>query len=326
MIGKRTYNQQELNAYFSRIALPSRHQKQDVSSWRPQEQLQYLGLLQKHQLMTVPFENLDLHYSWNRVIHLGADHLFRKIVLSPGRGGYCMENNSLFHFVLLSLGFKAYMVSARVYDSAKSSYGGFTHCLNIVRIGDLSYGVDVCFGSHVPVHPFKLTEGLVQQHLPPGQLRLRCDSLPGGLSAQKLWIYEQRITDTSTWSPFYCFADFEILPPDLAVMNLWPSKQPSSFFTYKVMLVRFTTEDEFYYPSLDEELNTPPIPGARAGDIDGQLILDGHTMKWRKQGIKQWEIVFKSETERIQALKTWFNISLCTDEQNAVLGTAAAIC
>ncbi|VUC29775.1 unnamed protein product [Clonostachys rosea] len=292
-------------------------------------QFQFLALLQKHQLMHIPFENLTLHYSWHRVIDVAPDRLFDKIVRQQGRGGYCMENNSLFHTVLLSLGFRVYMVGARVYDKESSRYAGLTHCLNIVTIHDVRYAVDVCFGAKVPVLPLTLSHNQVQQHSRPGQMRARYDSIPQALSEdQRLWIYEHRIDDQAPWIPQYCFPDFELLPEDIRVLNFTPARSPSSFFTYKLVCVRFTSEDECYsskQPSNDHQVagHDQGAEPKTAGAIDGALIVDGHTFKWRKGGQKQWERTLTNEDERAEVLREYFSIHLTDEERRAIKGTAA---
>src|SRR5262249_26469036 len=62
-------------------------------------------------LLTVPFENLDIHLG--RPILLDLDRIFDKIVRRR-RGGFCYELNGLFGWLLGALGFDVTMVSARV--------------------------------------------------------------------------------------------------------------------------------------------------------------------------------------------------------------------
>ncbi|KAK7211209.1 hypothetical protein V2G26_018387 [Clonostachys chloroleuca] len=243
------YNDEQLSCYFDRIRLPTSSRHFTIAGLASSTQLEVLTALQKHQLLYVPFENLALHYSWHRVIDLDPEHLYHKIVRASGGGGYCMENNTLFHVILRSLGYSAYMVGARPYDAAVSRYGGFTHCLNIVVINGVRYAIDVCFGSRVPVLPLQLHQGQVQPHSHPGQMRVRYDCIPQALcSDQKLWIYEHRKNEKAEWIPQYCFVDFEFLPDDINTINWASARSPSSFFTQRVVCVKFTAENEVYTP------------------------------------------------------------------------------
>ena len=105
---------EQVEAYLARIGIPAEERRHSVRSLSPREALEYLALLQRHHLASVPFENLNLHYSQHHSISLNKTVLFRKIVQTPGRGGYCLENNGLFGVLLRSLGFQAYYVGGRV--------------------------------------------------------------------------------------------------------------------------------------------------------------------------------------------------------------------
>jgi arylamine N-acetyltransferase len=81
--------------------------------------LSFLKVLERYQLTAVPFENLNLHYSVQRHISIDARKLFEKIVDNKSeRGGYCMENSTLFGTVLRSLGYQVTSVGGRVNEAA----------------------------------------------------------------------------------------------------------------------------------------------------------------------------------------------------------------
>lgn len=343
MSDRPTYSPAQLSQYFDRINLPP-HLRPSTSSFSslttPAQQLSLLTLLLKHHITSIPFENLSLHYSTHRTVNVQAHNVHDKIVLhrqGQRRGGYCMENNTLFHTVLLSLGFDVYLAGARVFDEGR--YAGFSHCLNIVTLiasaeggegqGD-RYIVDVGFGANEPVRPLKLEPDTVQYHTAPASARLRFAPIAQGVkrsSDNKLWIYEHRYRDEEPWAPVYCFSDIEFLPEDLAIMNLWPQKDPRSLFTWKLMCVRFTLDTE-----------TIAIPGGGAesspeesikrdgpGEINGALILDGANLKWRRNGDKVFEVTFSSEAERLQGLERYFGIVLSRGDSEAIRGTILSI-
>ncbi|MBI3164765.1 MAG: arylamine N-acetyltransferase, partial [Chloroflexi bacterium] len=70
-----------------------------------------LRALHRAHLLTVPFENLDIHH--NKPIVLDEAALFEKIVVNR-RGGYCYELNGLLASVLRELGFDVTMFSSNV--------------------------------------------------------------------------------------------------------------------------------------------------------------------------------------------------------------------
>lgn len=117
------FTHDQIEQYFDRIHLKKELRNYHIDGLPPKDALAYLALLQKYHLLTVPFENLSLHYSPARRISLHPDELFRKVVGSRGRGGYCMELNALFGRLLRSLGFTVYAVGARVNESG--GFGGW---------------------------------------------------------------------------------------------------------------------------------------------------------------------------------------------------------
>ncbi|GKU04598.1 arylamine n-acetyltransferase 3 [Fusarium langsethiae] len=318
MIERIRYSESQLETYYDRINLQDSDRKHTISNLSPEAQTDFLFALTKYQLLAIPFENLTLHYSWHRTVDVNANHLFTKIV-NEKRGGYCMENNSFFHAVLVSLGFEVYMVAARVFSPDVKRYGGITHCLNVVTIGDKSYAVDVGFGGRTPTIPMQLLDGKVFERSDSGQMRLGHDTIPQYLSKQKVWIYEFRSNDNGEWIPQWCFIDHEVLPDDIRVMNMAPSKSPSSFFTFKVVAVQFVSEKEDC-----SEMETRYLKNA-SGDIDGSVFIDGNVMKYRKAGVVKMEKTFESEDERLEALKKYFGIELTEENMRAIRGTAGAI-
>lgn len=79
-----------------------------------------LSALQEAHLLSVPFENLDIHRG--KEIALDLPRLFQKVITMK-RGGFCYELNGLFHWLLHELGFKVRMVSGRVYDRNRNDFG-----------------------------------------------------------------------------------------------------------------------------------------------------------------------------------------------------------
>ncbi|OTB03194.1 hypothetical protein M426DRAFT_321983 [Hypoxylon sp. CI-4A] len=332
MADRPRYTVAQLSQFYERIALPKDKWLYSVSSLSGKEKYDLLDLLVRHTLLRIPFENLTLHYSWHRTINVRPQHLFNKIVRAPSRrGGYCMENNSLFHTVLLSLGFKAYMAGARVYDEEHDRYGGFSHCVNIVVIDGEKWMVDVGFGANGPTFPVLLSEHKPQSNPPCDDLvetRLVREPIPQAVDQeQRLWIYQHRLGPGEEWTPMYCFVDFEFLLEDIRGMNLSPWKSPHSWFTQKVVLVRFTMAWE-----RDALLDTQSGKDTYASDeafgvvfIDGVLILLQDSLKWRSGGKIHWQIRFKDEEQRVQAIKKYFGIELDEEDRAAIIGTIGGL-
>ncbi|KAI1056595.1 hypothetical protein LB507_002236 [Fusarium sp. FIESC RH6] len=315
MMERITYSESQLETYYNRINFPQSERKYNVQN---DDQLDFLFTLTRAQLLAVPFENLTLHYSWHKIVDVNADHLFNKIV-NERRGGYCMENNSFFHTVLVSLGYEVYMVAARVFSPDAERYGGLTHCLNVVTISGKSYAVDVAFGARTPIVPMEIVNGKTFQRSDAGEMRLRYDTIPQYLTKQKVWIYEFRSSHEGEWTPQWCFIDHEVLPDDIRVMNMAPSKSPSSFFTFRIMAVQFTSTAEDCSNMETRDLSKT------GGDIDGSVFIDGNVMKYRKKGEVKIEKTFANEDERVEVLRRYFGVELKEEDRRAIRGTAGAI-
>jgi arylamine N-acetyltransferase len=110
------YTPEQIDTYLSYISFPiTQHKTITQAVARTKEGLAYLSKLQLYHLVSVPFENLSLHYSSERVISLDIDDLYEKIVGSKtGRGGYCMEQNIFFGVVMRTLGYEVIPTGARV--------------------------------------------------------------------------------------------------------------------------------------------------------------------------------------------------------------------
>lgn len=99
--------------------------------------------LQKAHILSVPFENLDIHYKVR--ITLGTASFFNKIVLRK-RGGFCYELNGLFYELLHAIGFDVCRVSARVHDKNGIYSPEYDHMAILVNLDKVKYLVDVGFG------------------------------------------------------------------------------------------------------------------------------------------------------------------------------------
>lgn len=114
-----------------------------------------LKSLHRHHIMSVPFENLDIHY--HRLFDLKLPDIFKKVV-DNFRGGFCYELNYLFNALLNSVGFSTKIISARVFDSEGTLGPPFDHMSIYVKT-DRDYIADVGFGDLFLV-PLEIKEGV----------------------------------------------------------------------------------------------------------------------------------------------------------------------
>ncbi|KAK5707667.1 hypothetical protein LTR97_000205 [Elasticomyces elasticus] len=319
MAERHRYTAAQLEQYFDRIALPRSKRILHVTDLSDDDRLAYLNLLQKHELCKVPWENLTQHYSWHRVINVKPQHLFNKIVPHAGRGGYCMEANHFFHTVLFSLGFTCYMAGARIHRG-EDLYGGWTHVVNLVTIAGVKYLLDGGFGPQGPSRPLPVTAGESQTQIEPAQMRVVHEPIPQMLDqSQRIWIYQHRNEDSGKWIPMYCFTHEEFLPTDIVSMNMAPWLSTNTFFTHKVVAVRFTTSSE-----PDDEPGSPQ-EAAFEGEVDGSLTLNQDVLKWRRRGRKVMEVKFTNDGERVLALEKYFGITFAEEDLDAIKGSAGEV-
>ncbi|WP_410769929.1 arylamine N-acetyltransferase family protein [Fontibacillus sp. BL9] len=125
--------------------------------------LDTLQKIQKHHLLNIPFENLDIMNGTS--IDLRTDQLWVKVV-EHHRGGICYELNGLLFHLLREIGFDVRYISAQVLEDGDR----FDHVLLLVSLEEDRWLVDVGFGNHA-FEPLKLVVGVVQTDLN-GQFRI----------------------------------------------------------------------------------------------------------------------------------------------------------
>lgn len=107
-----------------------------------QPSLNVLRRLHRRHLLSIPFENLDIHL--HRPIILSEAAFYNKII-KHRRGGFCYELNGSFAFLLKRLGFKVSMLSARVARRDGGFTADFDHMTLLVQLKHL-WLADVGFG------------------------------------------------------------------------------------------------------------------------------------------------------------------------------------
>lgn len=137
----------DINQYLTRINFRK----------NPQPDWETLKDLHRLHLLSVPFENLDIHLK--REIHLNIPKLWEKIV-GQKRGGICYELNGLFFYLLRQLGFEARMISARVVKENGRIGNEFDHMAIIVNLRE-PWLVDVGFGNNF-LEPLRLMPEIIQ--------------------------------------------------------------------------------------------------------------------------------------------------------------------
>lgn len=104
-----------------------------------------LFALHRTHLLTVPFENLDIHSGIP--IQLNEQALWDKIIVRK-RGGFCYELNGMFAWLLGQVGFEVTYLNGRVYNHEEKRGREFDHLTLLVRIPNegTKWLADVGFG------------------------------------------------------------------------------------------------------------------------------------------------------------------------------------
>ncbi|KAM9494008.1 arylamine N-acetyltransferase, pineal gland isozyme NAT-10-like [Clarias gariepinus] len=151
----------DLQEYFRRIGFSGMYEKPDLATLRT---------VHKLHVMSIPFENLSIHCGeWNT---MDLQIIYEKIV-KKRRGGWCMENNQLFSWVLGEMGYKYTTLGCKVFNTLKNDFNPFnSHLVNMVDIEGKPYIADVSYGVSGQIwHPLEMIAGKDQEQ-PAGIFRL----------------------------------------------------------------------------------------------------------------------------------------------------------
>lgn len=133
--------------------------------------LQTLRAIHRHQVMAIPYENLDVYLETpvDRIM----DRIFTKIV-EHGRGGWCYEVNGIFGWALEEMGFGPVRHCGAVARDLAGEDNVGNHLVHTVEL-DGTWVVDVGLGNGI-LEPIRLIEGQVTQE----HRTFRLELLPDG--------------------------------------------------------------------------------------------------------------------------------------------------
>jgi N-hydroxyarylamine O-acetyltransferase len=172
----------------------------------------------------VPFENLDVLAK--RPIRLDLAALRDKLVHHQ-RGGYCYEQNLLLLDLLLSLGFHARCLAARVHRSRPPGViPPRGHLLLLVDLTEGPHIVDVGFGTALTA-PLALEAGM-EQRTPHETFRLV--AVDGEFDLQ--------VKYGDAWTDLYRLSLQQQMPVDYEALNWYTSTHPDSLFVRNLIVSR----------------------------------------------------------------------------------------
>lgn len=204
----------------------------------PSTDAQCLAQLMRHQLFSIPFENIDVQIHHH--VSLKPEDIVNKIVYSQ-RGGYCYEVNGVFCMALSAIGFKYQLCGARpmFYPTLRPK----THVVVVVEIGDKKYVCDLGFGSFGLRGPLALDElnTCIQQ-----------DNDQFRLSKIDTDTYLVEANVDQEWKNQFSFDLYPLQWIDLTLPNYFNSTHPDTIFVQKLLVIKHNPSGRSIY--LDNRL------------------------------------------------------------------------
>lgn len=257
-----------LAAYLERIGLKS----------IPKADLATLSAVQRAQIDTIAFENIDVLLG--RLPALEPEAVWTKLVTSY-RGGWCLELNALFGLALSEIGFDARPVLGRVRMGAPEG-GPRAHHAFIVTIDGEAFLADTGFGGPGPRMPVRL--GTVEPQVLAGETyRMRPDARSGET------VLEKQTGDA--WFSLYGFDLMPVAPIDCVAANVVCARWDLSPFPSHLMMT--------------------------IGTETGRLNLFDTHGKWVR-GNKEEEFEITSEAMLAEILATEFGIAVPPQTVSAI--------
>jgi N-hydroxyarylamine O-acetyltransferase len=221
------------------------------------------GLHKKH-LLSVPFENLDIHLG--RPIVLSEDAFYEKIIIHY-RGGFCYELNGSFAALLTRLGFQVTMLSARVASKSGGFSPEFDHMTLLVALKG-RWLVDVGFGDSF-TEPKRLDYSGPQSD----NGRVYRITRRSGERLLSRWSAERRL-----WEPQYMFSLRPRKLEDFVRRSRYQETSPSSHFKKGRLCTLLTQNGRVTLT--DEKLIVTRWRRRSERPVRGREQFDGLLRKW----------------------------------------------
>ncbi|KAG8939062.1 N-terminal acetyltransferase [Tulasnella sp. 424] len=312
------YGDDQLSAYLSLLKL---------SAIKGQPSLANLNSIVRAHLMTIPWENTQMHYEAAGYMDVAPEAIYKRAVVERAGGSYCFGQQTLMLGMLLAMGYRAYGCTGRVNTAPEATdpvqFEARAHLVLLVQIpnsqltpsetGNETYVVDVGFGLGI-VRPMLFKDGEEMSGLfPPEIHRLVKTYHPGSSldttdpSTQPFaeeWRLEINTTRTGqelplgSWRTLYQFSLNQYYLEEFEWMSHMVQSHPKSFFWNNLAVVLYT-------PASGES--------TEGGTKMGVKVMMGPKITYREEG--KYEILreMKNEADRIAGLKEYFNIDYPLD-------------
>jgi N-hydroxyarylamine O-acetyltransferase len=186
-----------------------------------------LRRLHRRHLVSIPFENLDIHLHTPIILNRAA---FYHKIIKHHRGGFCYELNGSFAVLLKKLGFKVSMLSARVARKGEGFSPDFDHMTLLVQLK----------------HPWLADIGFGDSFTEPKQLDISSPQADRGkdyrFTREDDWTLLSRKTrGTGVWEPQYKFSLSPRKLEGFVPRCEWQQTSPRSHFRKGRLCTRLTS-------------------------------------------------------------------------------------
>jgi len=217
-----------------------------------------LHAIMRHQLFSVPFENLDVQAG--QIVSLVPEEITDKL-LHQARGGYCYEVNGLFAMALEALGIRYRFVAARpmFYPVRRPK----THMAVVAEVEGRQWLCDLGFGSYgirAPIALDGLDSDIVQDF----------DTFRLSRDANDEYLLQAKVE--GEWCNQY---GFDLTPQewiDFVPANYLNSTHPDAIFVQKLLVVQHRPEGRLIL--LGDILKTITASGVEKRQLAEDSIAD----------------------------------------------------
>jgi N-hydroxyarylamine O-acetyltransferase len=215
--------------------------------------------LHRRHPAAIPFESLDPFLG--RPVEIDADAIQAKLVRSR-RGGYCHEQNALFHDVLAAIGFTVDALGGRVVWMTPGRATPKGHRITLIDMADARFIADVGFGGQTPTAPLRLDPEL-EQVTSHGTYRV----------VREADVYETQMRLSNRWEPMYRFTLESQSRGDFEMANWFTSTHPRGRFTRNLIVARVTGGVRANLFNTSLTIRGPD------GDLEKQTLADAESLQ-----------------------------------------------
>ncbi|KAJ7436797.1 hypothetical protein B0H11DRAFT_2109228 [Mycena galericulata] len=285
------YSPAQVSEWLSKIKYPG-----DLDSFKPS--LNSLSFVARLSLTTFPFENTPMHYTEAHSMDITYEGLYQRLVASSGgTGSYCFGLNGLFFQMLKGLGFRVYAGSGRINEQAPGVpeiFHAFVHMILFVQPIE---------GSNTTYFSSPNSQG-------PEKFEWRLQS-----------IHDSK--EPPTTRVLYSFIEDEFFDADYRAFNYSVLGLTAGLFWENVVcMIYFWMSDE-EVRAVDDTVDIKALtPLTR---YMGRLAMVGNAVR-RTVGTQTTVLcTMKTETDRADALKKFFGITIPYEDLKHIRGRGAEL-